>query len=637
MREHLTTMPFSNLTTPSAPLLAHYRGQLRRWHPFADMEDADVDWFLARCEQRYLEADEVLLAPDRGIPDTLFLIREGQVRSQQGLGGQAGAGFVHDAGDMLPVAALLAKRAVMSTYVAAGDLFVLAIKAADVETLAGHSPAFADFLNRRVQSLLEKSRQSMREVYASRVLSEQSLETPLEKLIRYEPVHCGPDLPLRAVLQTMHERKVGSMLVLGDDGALQGILTRNDLPGLVIRPDFSLDAPIASVMSSPVRSLTHRHTAQDAAMLMSQFVIRHVPVTRDGKLLGMVSERDLFALQRATLQQVSARIHGAGNVAALRVAADDIRHLASSLLVQGVQARQVTTLISHLNDLLTGRLVEIRAKEAGIDTRRLCWVVMGSEGRGEQTIATDQDNAMIVPDDTEDDALEAIRRWADQINQDLDACGYPLCKGGIMAGQAACCLRQRDWLARFERWISQGSPQDLLHASIFFDFRAIAGDLALTDPLTALIKERIRETPRFLHQLAVNALTHRSPLNWLGNIELDDREGLDLKLQGTALFVDAARIFALAQGVTATGTRDRLEQSGLAMGLKPNEYESWIGAFEFLQSLRLRVQLDGETAKSDEPNRLAFRSLSNIDRRILASSFRVARSIQQRLELDFAR
>ena len=101
--------------------------------------------------------------------------------------------------------------------------------------------------------------------------------------------------------------------------------------------------------------------------------------------------------------------------------------------------------------------------------------------------------------------------------------------------------------------------------------------------------------------------------------------------------VDAARIFALAQGVTATSTRERLEQSGEAMGVKPNEYESWIGAFEFLQSLRLRVQLDGDTAQSDVPNRLAFATLSNIDRRILSSSFRVARSIQQRLELDFAR
>lgn len=630
-------MTSGNLSTPSAPLLAHYRGLLRRWHPFSDMADTDVDWFLSRCEQRYLESDEVLLAPDRGVPDTLFLIREGQVRSQQGPGAQAVGSFVYEAGDMLPVAALLAKRAVMSTYVAASDLFVLAIRAADVEALASRSPPFADFLTRRVQTLLEKSRQSMREVYASRVLSEQSLETPLEQLIRYEPVHCGPDLPLRAVLETMHERKVGSMLVLDAEGALQGILTRNDLPGLVIRPDFRLDAPIASVMSSPVRSLTHRHTAQDAAMLMSQHVIRHVPVTRDGRLVGMVSERDLFALQRATLQQVSARIHGAKDLATLKVAADDIRHLASSLLVQGVQARQVTTLISHLNDLLTRRLVEIRAREAGIDLQQVCWVVMGSEGRSEQTIATDQDNALVVADEVDDDKLEALRHWADQVNRDLDVCGYPLCKGGIMAGQDACCMRQRDWLSRFDRWISQGTPQDLLHASIFFDFRGIAGDVALTEPLTALVQERIRETPRFLHQLAVNALSHRSPLNWLGNIELDDRDGLDLKLQGTALFVDAARIFALAHGVAATGTRERLERSGQAMGLKPAEFESWIGAFEFLQSLRLRVQLDGETALSAEPNRLAFRSLSNIDRRILASSFRVARSIQQRLEMDFAR
>ena len=450
-------------------------------------------------------------------------------------------------------------------------------------------------------------------------------------------MHCLPETPLREALQTMHDRHIGSMLVIDAEGRLQGIFTRHDVLGVVVQPRIDLDVPIAQVMHAPVRSLSHEHTAQDAALLMSQYAIRHVPVTRDGRVIGMVSERDLFALQRASLQQVSARIHGAADVAALQVAAQDIRELARSLLVQGVQSRQLTQLISHLNDLLTQRLLKIRAKEAGIDLQRLCWLALGSEGRGEQTISTDQDNALIVPDDTDDATLEAVRAWAASVNQALDACGYPLCKGGIMAGEAACCLRRSDWLARFERWIDQGSPEDLLHASIYFDLRAIAGNESLAEPLIARVHERVKATPRFLHQLAVNALSHRAPLNWLGQIETGDDGSLDLKLQGTALFVDAARIFGLAHGVAGNSTRDRLEGTGKAIGLQPKEYDSWVGAFEFLQSLRLRVQLEPEVARSDTPNRLELASLSDIDRRILANCFRVARSLQQRLELDFAR
>lgn len=628
--------PASALSTPSAPLLGHYRTLLQQWPPFMDMPAADVDWFLTRAEQRYLEPGEVLLSPEQGPVDTLFLIRQGTVRSEQGPLGQSRV-FAYEAGDMLPVAAALARRSVMSTYAAVDDVFVLAVPAAGVEALAQRSPLFSDFLNRRVLALLEKSRQALRQDYTSRVLSQQTMETPLAQLAGQAPASCRPETPLREALQTMHARHIGSMLVLDESGCLRGILTRHDLLGLVLDPRFHPEMPISQVMQSPVRSLTDRHTAQDAALLMSEHAIRHVPVTREGRVIGIVSERDLFALQRASLQQVSARIHRAQDLEALQGAAADIRELARNLLVQGVQSRQITELISHLNDLLTRRLLALRAQAHGVDLQRLCWLALGSEGRGEQTIATDQDNALLLPDDTSDAELERLRVWADGINRDLDACGYPLCKGGIMAGQAACCLRVSQWLERFSHWIEHGSPEDLLHASIFFDFRAIAGNLALAEPLTRRVAERVRETPRFLHQLAINALSHRSPLNWFGHVELDDEGTVDLKLQGAALFVDAARILGLAQGVTATSTRERLLRTGEALGLQPQEYESWVGAFEFVQSLRLRLQLEPDVARSDHPNRLTLKTLSGIDRRILATSLREARRLQQRLELDYAR
>ncbi len=624
------------MTTPSAPLLGHYRTLLQQWPPFMDMSAADVDGFLIRAEQRYLEPGEVLRSPERGPIDTLFLIRRGAIRSEQGPRGAAQV-FAYEAGDMLPVAAALARRPVMSTYTAVDDVFVLAIPVTEVEALAQRSPVLSDFLHRRVSALLDKSRQALREDYSRRLLSQQTLETPLSQLAVRAVAHCLPQTPLRQALDAMHARHIGSMLVIDAGGGLQGILTRHDLPGLVLRPDFDLATPIAQVMQSPVRSLTDQHTAQDAALVMSEHGIRHVPVTRDGQVIGMVSERDLFALQRASVQQVSARIHRAQDLPALQVAAADIRELARGLLMQGVQARQITELITHLNDLLTRRLLALQAQAHGVDLQRLCWLALGSEGRGEQTIATDQDNALLLPDDTPDDELERLRAWADGINRALDACGYPLCKGGIMAGQAACCLRVSEWMARFTHWIEHGSPEDLLHASIFFDFRAIAGNLALAQPLAERVAERIRATPRFLHQLAINALAHRSPLNWLGHVELDDAGTVDLKLQGAALFVDAARILGLAQGVTATATRERLLQTGAALGLKPQEYESWVGAFEFVQSLRLRLQLEPDVARSAHPNRLTLQTLSGIDRRILVTSLREARRLQQRLELDYAR
>ncbi|MCX8102818.1 MAG: DUF294 nucleotidyltransferase-like domain-containing protein, partial [Geminicoccaceae bacterium] len=167
----------------------------------------------------------------------------------------------------------------------------------------------------------------------------------------------------------------------------------------------------------------------------------------------------------------------------------------------------------------------------------------------------DQDNALILPDDCTDAQRAQILQFARAVNEALDACGYPLCKGGVMASNPACCLTLQQWRERFAHWIEHGAPQDLLNASIYFDFRALCGDAELAAALRADISARVQQVPRFLKQMALNALSRTPPLNWVGGIATDEQGCIDLKLQGTAVFVDAARIYGLAHGVTSTNTR----------------------------------------------------------------------------------
>ncbi|MCM2252949.1 MAG: DUF294 nucleotidyltransferase-like domain-containing protein [Ramlibacter sp.] len=484
--------------------------------------------------------------------------------------------------------------------------------------------------------LMQRSRQALQESYASQALSEQSFESRLATLLTRAPVTCGPATPLRDALADMQRLGVGSMLVVDAAGRPEGILTRYDILGRVTLAEVPLSAAIGQVMVRPVHCLTDDHTAQDAALLMSRHAIRHVPVTRDGVAVGVVSERDLFALQRLSLKHVGSSIRAARETGALKRAAQEIRWLARSLLGQGVQARQMTALISHLNDLLTRRLLEIKAGEHGIELAQLCWLALGSEGRGEQTVATDQDNALILPDGA-DEALRArALAFGHDVNLALDACGYPLCRGGIMAGEPGCCLTLSQWRARFAHWIEYGAPQDLLNASIYFDLRPLAGDERLATVLQGEVQQAAQATPRFLKQMALNALGRGVPLTWLGGFRPDDGATIDLKLQGTALFVDAGRLYGLAQGTGALATGDRLERAGHQMGLAPTEYRAWITAFEFLQLLRLRVQLAGD-APAGPPNRVRLASLNDIDRRILKECFRSARQLQQRLRMDYDR
>jgi CBS domain-containing protein len=329
------------------------------------------------------------------------------------------------------------------------------------------------------------------------------------------------------------------------------------------------------------------------------------------------------------------------DVAGLRLVAEDIRRFARNLLGQGIGARQLTELISHLHDMMTERLVHIVADRHSVDLQQACWLAFGSEGRSEQTIATDQDNGLVF----ESDAPQRDRpRWlafARGVNEALDACGYPLCRGNVMASNPQCCLTSGEWLARFNHWTEHGAPSDLLNASIYFDLRPLAGRIELALPLQALVHGHAASVPRFVKQLAENALSRRPPLSWLGRLGARNVEGhavVDLKLHGTAIFVDAARLYALALGVAQTNTRRRFEAIAPMLKIEPRESEGWTSAFEFLQMLRLQAQIgpDG-AAPNQRPNLIDVAALNDMDREVLKDCLRVARRLQQRIELDYQR
>jgi CBS domain-containing protein len=208
-----------------------------------------------------------------------------------------------------------------------------------------------------------------------------------------------------------------------------------------------------------------------------------------------------------------------------------------------------------------------------------------------------------------------------------------------MAGNPKWCLSLSQWKELFDGWIERGDPQSLLNANIFFDFRPLAGDPSLAQALRDHVAARAAAVPRFLKQMSDNALRNGPPQSWTAGVfeTLFGREAavVDLKMNGTVPFVDAARLLALAHGVHATGTVQRFEALADAGGVLPREVRNWIDSFQFLQSLRLRAQHIGQPTPDANPNVLDTRTLSALDRRILKEAFREARLVQQRLAMDY--
>ncbi len=626
------------MTAPA--LIAAIVDHLSRFAPFDAMATEHLQWLAERLELAYYPQGEALVTPQRGEVDRLYIIKQGVVQGEQQA--QGGPWLELHAGETFPLGALLSRRPAISTFRAKTDVFCYELKAEDFHTLLERSPPFHDFCTRRIAALLAQSQRSVQAKYASELTEQQSLETPLADLVRREPVRCGAELPLERALEIMRDEQIGSIVVVDGEDRPLGMFTVRDLISRVILPGTPLQTPMREVMTPQPIALPSTARAFEAALAMARHGIRHVLLVDAGRLTGVVSEKDLFSLQRVGVTQISAAIRAAGDLDGLKRAADDILRLGHNMLAQGVAPEHLTQILTTLNDLLTQRVVELECQATQLCGARFCWLAFGSEGRMEQTLSTDQDNGIVFspgPGETADGLRSRLLPLAERINRALHACGFPLCKGDIMAMNPRWCLGLEEWKRCFADWIDAGDPQALLNASIFFDFRPLWGETALADELRRWLLAKTAATPRFLHQMAANALRNRPPLGFVRDFvvasEGEYANTLDLKLNGSTPFVDAARVFALATGVEATGTAARLRAAAARLAIPAGEVEAWISAFYFIQLLRLRNQHAKHEAGRPMDNRINPDDLNDLDRRILKESFRQARKAQARLAMDY--
>ncbi len=617
---------------------------LSRHAPFDQMSPAHVEFLAKRLNLGFYARGERITEPEQGPAGVFYIIKQGRVRgeTEDERGPSEEGAWELVAGECFPIGALLGRRPVRTVHRAVEDSFCFELHREDFEKLLSLSPVFHDFCSRRLANLLDQALRAAQATHATEVSGDASLSAPLANLVRRDPVSCVAATPIRTALERMQTERVGSMIVTDEERRPIGVFTLHDLLPRVVGTGVGLDTPMSEVMTPQVHTLPPQATAHEAAVLMADRGIGHVCLVEDGKLAGVVSERDLFSLQRIGLVNLSRSITGAPDLQALARHGRDIRRLIDQMLVQGASVAQLLQIITLLNDHVARRAIGLTLAETGMPGVAFSWISFGSEGRQEQTLKTDQDNG-IVFEPARGRSTEAVRAellpLARRINEALAACGYPLCPGNIMASNPQCCLTLDEWQDRFDNWIDRGEPEHLLAASIFFDLRTLWGDDAPVAELRRWLAERVPGNQRFLRQMAENALRNQPPLGLVRDFQLESggehAHMLDLKLRGATPFVDGARLLALAHGINESNTLARLRASTRAGVIKESEAAAWCDAYAFIQLLRMRTHQ--ARAREDKPldNHVDPDSLNDLDRRILKESFRQARKLQTRLRLDY--
>ncbi len=477
---------------------------------------------------------------------------------------------------------------------------------------------------------------------AGLIAAGESGQSVLRNLARRNPLVVTPGTSMRETLYHFSQDHLDAAVVCDAASGLPlGLIRLRDMLHVIGFEGGGLDDPVAVHMIGAPLTLAADAPAHRARVMMAKRGVEHLLLTeQDGRLFGLVNQADLLGLRAGGAEALITAIKIARDVEAMALAADRVRRRGAELFHSGMGVEALCYWMSGLNDLIAMRVIELIEDEFDLPAVPWCWMAFGSEGRLEQTFATDQDNGLLfVPPDAE--STESVRQaflpFTQAVNQALHFCGFERCRGNIMAGNPQWCLSADEWRKRFQTWLQNPEPEALLNATIFFDFRPLYGSDEPVDRLRDWLSRNAPEQTRFFHCLAEQTLGVAPPIGWAGQFAFDRNRDfphtIDLKLQGARFFMDAGRLWALQHGIWATNTAERLRLAGVAKRRAAEEVAAEIESFHLIQRFRIHQQLT--TKDPDAVNRVNPHDLNELHRLMLKEAFKQAKKLQARVKQEF--
>lgn len=464
--------------------------------------------------------------------------------------------------------------------------------------------------------------------------SEESLHflnRRVDSIARKNPLACSEDTTIRAAARLMRERKCSTILVCNPVGHFTGIVTDNDLRNKVVAAGMDIERPVSAIMSSPLETIAAEALMVEAVMTMLQTRCKSLPVIGENReMVGILTNTDILAARGQSPLLLGRKIASAMSVADLKEQYRRLPGVIQSMIACGAKAEIITRLISVIADAIRDRVIDLALEHCGPTPCPFAFMVMGSEGRREQTLKTDQDNAIIYHDGNDGPRHTYFLKLGSTICGWLNEIGYHFCKGEVMASNPRWCQPLSVWKSNLRSWFREAEPEDVLRSAIFFDFRCARGDHDLVDELRRCLGEQLAQWPQFLGYLAMNAQHFRPPLGFFRNFLVESkgehRDTFDMKKVMTPI-VDFARIHALKNGIEATSTPERLRRAAAIEAMSRDLCMEMDQAHGFLMQLRISRQVHAVMVERVPPdNHLNPGRLTKIEQTMLREIFtRIAR------------
>ncbi len=603
--------------------LAEIRHFLAEYPPFDDLSPQALSQLPRQLTARYYKRGSTLVTAGSS-NSHMFILRSGAVDILDPHGSLVERS---DPGTCFGMSSVIADGPSTYTMVAREDSLTYLMPASVFHELIRTQPSFGHFFMTKQAGRIRSAVEAVHVADSGGAV----LRTRVRDMLKRPPIRTTPTASIRDAATIMSAERVSALLVIKDD-QLVGILTDRDLRSKVVAVGRDTSEPLSSIMTPMPHTIDADAHAFEVLLDMTEKNVHHLPVLEDGQVIGLVTAGDLMRLDRANPIYLVGDIAKQTDLEGLQGCAARLPSIVLTYVAQDASADDIGRVMTAVGDAFTRKLLNFAEAELGAPPVRYCWVALGSQGRLEQGLQSDQDHALILDDAVAPEQLPYFADLARHVVDGLEACGYPLCPGDMMASNPQWRQPLHTWGRYFAGWMNEPTPDALLNAQTFFDMRPVYGDNALFTRLQGSVVARAPQSTRFLTHLAKQCQSWQPPIGFFRDFVLETegehKNTLDLKTGGIIPIVEMGRLFALSKGLTQVNTRARLAAAVSVNALSQEHADSLADAFELINYSRLQHQIRQLKSGRTPDSRLAPSELTAFEKRHLRDAFGIIRKMQ---------
>lgn len=618
---------------------------LKQFPPFHIMDANDLLEICSLATVLYLDKDTVLFERDQPHSDRFYIVQQGAMKLTRPSGDTIKVVDICDEGDLLGLK-VTSRETYRTTATANEETIIYSLP---VEEFSAFAKA-----NKTISNYLIAS-------FASNIKDPYTLNQSGVLLNSYEPdrnsgtlgiekasytsnvITCSLETPLREAAQLMKEHRIGC-IVITKEKITKGILTNRELRNAIANDTLHSDTLASDIMVKNVVCAAEHITTAEAQLLLLQNAIGHLVITKDGtqdtEMIGILSKHDIVVAFGNNPAELLKEIKRAPYTKVLRLAWDKATLLLNRYLQQNLPLSHILSLFAPLKNALLQRAMELSLrkmdKEPPVD---FVWLSIGSQGREEQLLYTDQDNAIIyknVAPEKDEETKAYFLQLANRMNKRLHKIGYDYCPADIMASNPLYCLSLSEWQEKFSTWIMSPTPDSMLLSGIFFDYRGVYGSQDIVKELTDHIYDRLSSSSVFFRFMAKDTLKNPPPVSFFRNflVESDGahKDEFDIKNRAMAPLIAGARVLALYHNLRdVNNTAARFERLALVEKNNKELFESCAYAFKALLKFRVRQGLEN----NNSGRFIILANLSKAERLKLKRCFKPLRDLQEVIRARF--